>query len=112
MGTITLAIKNSLPKPELASAGGAAATAASPEVSSSIFAPPREKPAGFGSAESIISDVKPITSVVEPLDAEILDVAPENGAEDGSAPIQSGTAPTTSKKRGKKKKEEKEIGLL
>jgi len=96
--SITLAIKNSLPTPETVSSGGAA-TAANPEVSS-IFAPPREKPAGFGSAESSISDVKPITSVVEPLDAEIVDVGPEEGAEDGAAPGQSGT----SKKRGKKRK--------
>lgn len=91
----TLLIRNSMDMTPVAAGGGAAA-APTPE---SIFAPPREKPAGFGgdpsvmsaSASAAASGVKPISSnvvdaVIEEEDVETVSEAAGTGMGEGSGP--------------------------
>lgn len=99
----TLAIRNSMDLTPVA-AGGGSATASAPEP---IFAPPREKPAGFGDATSAASmasaGVKPLSSNV--MDAEVVQ---EDDMEAVTEAAGTGMGEGEGKKqRGKKKKKKK-----
>lgn len=100
--TTTLAIRNSMDMTPVTS-GSSSSAVAEP---APIFAPPREKPAGFASSEPVIesSGVSPVTGVV---DAEIEDDDVEAVA--GAGTGMEGTAPSggSKKKRGKKRKKKK-----
>jgi len=105
---ISVAIKSSLPDTDAiatgSTAGGAAAAAAAP--SAGIFAPPREKAVGFAPSEPAVTDVKPITSVAEAVDAEIINVE-EGDGEDPETGTGMVTQSSGSKKRGGSKKKRK-----
>jgi len=100
----TLAIRNSMDMTVAPASGGASAVAEP----APIFAPPREKPAGFASSETApvidASGVKTITNVV---DVEIEDDDIEEA--DSGAGMMQGDAPSggSKKKRGKKRKKKK-----
>lgn len=104
--TTTLAIRNSMDLPTVSASSGGAATAA-PPAQSAIFAPPREKPAGFGASEPAVdsSGVKPITSNV--VDVEIESESEEAVLADSAGEGMAEASNTGSKKRGKKKKKKK-----
>ena len=93
-------IRNNLKvEPVMAGSGTGSATMEPP---ATIFAPPREKPSGFGSpaSPSVSSDgVKPLTAI----DAEVLK---DDEDSDDSAPESSSVTPK--KKRGKKGKKKKD----
>ena len=103
----TLIVRNSMTTEPVMTAGSSAAAAASP-----IFAPPRERPAGFGDAaprrSAANDDVKPITAVDDVktmaravvTDAEIVD-------EDKTDSDAGDADKSDSKKRGSKKKRKK-----
>ena len=103
----TVIVRNSITtEPVKTVASGSSAAAASP-----MFAPPRERPAGFGDAaprRTAGDDVKPITAVddVKPIksatvtDAEIVNEVKSDAA-DGEADM------SDNKKRGSKKKRKK-----
>jgi YidC/Oxa1 family membrane protein insertase len=82
-------IRNSMKSQPLKTGSSAAAAVTTPPA---IFAPPREKPAGFGEVATKVSDdnVKPITAI----DAEMVDDDDDD----------SSSAAADSKKRGKKKR--------
>jgi YidC/Oxa1 family membrane protein insertase len=92
----TLAIRNSM---EMAPAVATSAVAEAPP----IFAPPREKPAGFASSETVpvidASGVKTLTNVVD------VEIESDDGEEAAGAGME-GDAPSggSKKKRGKKRK--------
>ena len=89
-------------KVEPVKAGGGGASSATMEPPATIFAPPREKPAGFGAPAPapISSDsVTPLTAI----DAEVLDDDDDDDFDDTPPPIQ----PKPKKKRGKKGKKRK-----
>merc|ERR1712194_269348 len=100
----TLAIRNSMDMTVAPASGGASAVAEP----APIFAPPREKPAGFASSETApvidASGVKTITNVVN---VEIEDDDIEEA--DSGAGMMQGDAPSggSKKKRGKKRKKKK-----
>jgi YidC/Oxa1 family membrane protein insertase len=90
-------IRNSIKTEPIKAAGTNGSTAAS--APSSIFAPPREKPAGFGDSPRSMTntdDVKPITAAI---DAVIVNDTEANDEDDNDATTVSG-----SKKRGGKKR--------
>ncbi|CAB9510963.1 Membrane protein insertase YidC [Seminavis robusta] len=112
----TLAIRNSMDLTPAGASGGAAVAEPTP---STIFAPPREKPAGFASPAASeppvvdVSGVKPLTSIQT---AEVVDVVIEEEAAVAEADVASeaGTGMQSSddtggskKKRGKKRKKKK-----
>lgn len=97
-------IRNSI-KVEPAVMGGPASASIEPPT---IFAPPREKPAGFGAPSTVSSDsLKPITAI----DAEIEDNGDDDGDDDDDSPGESGTGMASNdqpkKARGGKKKRKK-----
>lgn len=95
-------------KVEPVTPGSASAASTTVEPPTTIFAPPREKPSGFGSAgasPSVPKDaVKPITTI----DAEIVEEADEGEVEEESEPETVAETPSAPKKkkgkRGKKRK--------
>lgn len=98
----SLIIRNNMAKQAVKPIGSSSAAASA----SSIFAPPRERPSGFGEAaakKSYSEDVKPITPIEDlkavVMDAEIVpEEADESGVEESAG---------SSKKRGGKKKRKK-----
>jgi len=95
---------------EPVSASASASSAATIEPPTTIFAPPREKPAGFGGGgeASIPRDaVKPITAI----DAEVVDAAvdaiQEGGEEEDDPPVQTESQPKPKKKKGKRGRKRK-----
>ena len=99
---ISIFIKNSMKvEPAVTPGGGSSAATMSPP-EPTIFAPPREKPAGFASPSSaapVVDDegVKTITAT----DAEIVEVSEDSSQEGGF------DTPDASKKRGRKKKKKR-----
>ena len=105
----TLAIRNSMDLPSVSASSGGAAAAA-PPAQSTIFAPPREKPAGFGASEPTVdsSGVKPITSNIVDVEVEPEEVEVDESTVTESAGTGMADAPTAGgKKRGKKKRKKK-----
>jgi YidC/Oxa1 family membrane protein insertase len=104
----TLAVKATMPAFDTITPGASGASAATASRSTdSIFAPPREKPAGFGDVPRSVDKnaVKPITAI----DAEIVQVDKdadddEDGDEAEQPTLSSGDSP---KKRGGGKKKKK-----
>jgi len=108
----SLIIRNSMKVEPVAVGGAASSSVAEPK--STVFAPPREKPAGFGMPTVDPSEVKPITA---PIDAEVVededdddDGMEEEGGDESSS--ESGTSmettqPKSQKKRGGSKKRRK-----
>lgn len=100
-------IRNSLTGEPVTPVSGGAATMDSSPAASSIFTPPREKPAGFGATAVNVGDdgVKPITAI----DAVIEDVSTDDDVDDvaDDAPSGSSEAPKKKKQRGKKSKKRK-----
>ena len=94
--TTSVLIRNSLKNESVAVVDGSS-TAAS--VDTSIFAPPREKPAGFADFTPSVSDVKPLTA----MDAEIV----EKDDDEGSSAGEGMESKASSKKRGGSKKKRK-----
>jgi len=93
----TVLIRNSMKmEPATVGAGAVVDTTAT----ESMFAPPREKPAGFSSAAFESDGVKPITSII---DAEIEDDYDDGDLLSSGEGMSSGS----STKRGKKKKKKK-----
>ena len=101
----SVAVRSSL-QFEPVAAGSAAATAAKTEPAPTIFAPPREKPAGFGQAADVSSvprdAVKPLTVI----DAEVEDDDEEEEPIEDSPPTSSDeeSKPKKKSKRGRKRK--------
>lgn len=95
----SLFIRNTMKVEPVAASAAAVSTTATSPAQASMFAPPREKPAGFSSSPGGSDEIKPLTV----MDAEVV------ADEEVGAPAVSETTSTSSKKnkRGKKKRKKR-----
>jgi YidC/Oxa1 family membrane protein insertase len=91
-----------------ATAGPKSTTVQTSAASKSVFAPPREKPSGFGASPSAGSDgVKPITSIDAEIEEELDDDAEDDDEDHDDSPTSSEPVKKKRGKNGKKAKKAK-----
>ena len=102
----SVAVRSSLNFQPVAAGGGASASASPTEPTPTIFAPPREKPAGFGQPTEIPSIPKDAVKPITAIDAEV-EAFEEDSAEEQESTAAAPNAEPSRKKKSKRSRKRK-----